>query len=87
MKVKKFILCLTAFAALLSGSLMRAQNAASFVGTWQGALKPAGAPRELRMVLKVELADDKLKGTFYSIDQQAPPIPVTTLTEMGRASR
>ena len=83
MKVKKFILCFTAFAALLSGSLMRAQNAASFVGTWQGALKPAGAPRELRMVLKIELADDKLKGTFYSIDQQAPPIPVTTLTRDG----
>ena len=65
------------FAALLASSL-HAQN---ITGTWQGTLK---APqRELRIVLKISLEDDKLKAVTYSIDQGGQPLPASTITRDG----
>jgi hypothetical protein len=58
--VKK--LRILAFAGLLASAL-HAQN---ITGTWQGTLK--AGPRDLRIVLKISLEDDKLKAVVYSID-------------------
>ncbi len=75
--MKRYLLPLAAIVAL-SGSLLRAQD---ITGTWQGTLTPPGAPKELRIVLKVAKADDgKLKGTMYSIDQDGQSIPVGPVT-------
>ena len=72
------------FAALaaLQGSALVAQT---LTGTWQGALKVPQAPNgELRVVLKISISDaDKLKADFYSIDQQTPAIPATTVSLSG----
>jgi hypothetical protein len=65
------------FAALLASSL-HAQN---ITGTWQGTLK---APqRDLRIVLKISLEDDKLKAVTYSIDQGGQPLPASAITRDG----
>src|SRR5439155_10075887 len=47
----------------------------------QGTLK--AGPQELRIVIKISLADDKLKAVLYSIDQKSPPIPASTFTRDG----
>ena len=64
-----------------SGSLLPAQT---ITGTWQGALKVPQAPNgELRIVIKISTSDaDKLKGEFFSIDQQTPAL-ATTVTQRG----
>jgi uncharacterized protein (TIGR03435 family) len=70
-------IALLAFA----GSLLQAQN---LTGTWQGTLTPPQAQaRQLRVVVKVALDNDKLKATFYSIDQPGPGIPANTFTKDG----
>jgi uncharacterized protein (TIGR03435 family) len=74
--MKKLLRSLAALA--LSGSGLLAQN---LDATWQGTLQVG--QRSLRLVFKISLADDKLKATMYSIDQPAPPIPVTTVTRDG----
>jgi uncharacterized protein (TIGR03435 family) len=72
-----------ALGALSSGAMF----AQSLTGTWQGALKIPNAPNgELRIVLKISTtAGDKLAGKFYSIDQNGPAVPTTTLTASGPA--
>jgi len=47
---------------VLQGIASQAQN---LTGSWQGTLKPG--TRELRIVIKIALDDDKLKATTYSI--------------------
>lgn len=74
--MKKLILWIIA-AALPAGAL-QAQN---ITGSWQGTLE--AGPQKLRVVFKIALTDDKLKATFYSIDQQSPAIPVSSVTKDG----
>ena len=75
--MKKLMLWMIAFATL-PGSAIEAQNV---TGTWQGTLE-AGA-QKLRIVFKISLEDDKLKATLYSIDQQSPGMPASTVTKDG----
>lgn len=64
----------------LSGSALRAQDV---TGTWQGTLV---AGRELRTVIKVsKTPEGSLGATLYSIDQQAPPIQVSSVMLQGNA--
>jgi uncharacterized protein (TIGR03435 family) len=64
--------------AALPGSALQAQN---ITGSWQGTLE--AGPQKLRVVFKISLDDDKLKGIMYSIDQGGQPIPVSTVTKDG----
>jgi uncharacterized protein (TIGR03435 family) len=64
--------------AALAGSALSAQN---ITGTWQGTLKPG--PRDLRIVMKISLENDKLKAVFYSIDQGGQPLPASAVTQNG----
>lgn len=75
--MKKLTLWIIALAALL-GSPLHAQN---ITGTWQGSLK--AGPRDLRIVLKFSLEDDKLKAVMYSIDQGGQAIPASAITQDG----
>ena len=78
------LLSICALSAL-PGSALLAQN---ITGTWQGALKVNGpnGSVEVRTVMKISRADDEsLKGVFYSIDQGATPINVTSITLKGSA--
>jgi uncharacterized protein (TIGR03435 family) len=68
-----------ALAMLPAGALL-AQNV---TGTWQGTLQPPQAKQGLRVVIKVVLDNDKLKATFYSIDQNPTPIPGSSFTKDG----
>lgn len=64
----------------LSGSALLAQD---ITGTWQGTLV---AGRELRAVIQIsKTPGGTLGATLYSIDQQAPPIQVSTVTQQGSA--
>jgi uncharacterized protein (TIGR03435 family) len=75
--VGKLILWIIALAAL-PASAFQAQNV---VGAWQGSIK-AGA-RELRIVIKISLENDKLKAVMLSLDQGAQAIPVSAFTKDG----
>jgi len=75
--MKNWMLWIIAFAAL-PGIALRAQN---LTGSWQGTLRPGD--RELRIVIKIALDDDKLKATTYSIDQGAQPIAASAITHNG----
>jgi len=75
--VKKLMLWMIAFATW-PGSALQAQNV---TGNWQGTLE--AGPQKLRIVVKISLEDDKLKATLYSIDQQAPGMPASTVTKDG----
>src|SRR5579863_7657807 len=77
----KYLRVLAVLAAL-QGSALFAQT---LTGTWQGALKVPQAPNgELRVVVKISISEaDKLKADFYSIDQQTPAIPATTVSQSG----
>jgi uncharacterized protein (TIGR03435 family) len=75
---------------LLLGCAVAALNATTvfgqtFVGTWQGALKIAQAPRgELRTVIKISTTGaDKLAAQLYSIDQSGDAITANTVTASG----
>ena len=74
--MKKLMLCLVAYVAII-GTALQAQNK---VGTWQGTLR---AGKDLRTIDVITKDDGKLKGTMYSIDQGAMPIKVTTLSLDG----
>lgn len=64
-----------------SGAQSPVNPAKAVVGTWQGTLHSG---RDLRTVIKITRADDEtLKSTFYSIDQNAGSIPVTSTTLDG----
>jgi uncharacterized protein (TIGR03435 family) len=75
--MKKLMLWMIALAAL-PGSALQAQN---ITGAWQGTLE--AGPQKLRVVFKITLDDDKLKGILYSIDQGGQPIPASTVTKDG----
>jgi len=75
--VKKLMLWMIALGTM-SGSALQAQNV---TGSWQGTLQ--AGPQKLRIVFKISLEDDKLKATLYSIDQQAPAMPASTVTKDG----
>jgi uncharacterized protein (TIGR03435 family) len=74
--VKKLMLSMIALAAL-PGSALLAQT---ITGTWQGTLD--AGPQKLRIVFKIDLDNDKLKGTMFSIDQKAQ-IPANSVTKDG----
>jgi uncharacterized protein (TIGR03435 family) len=80
-ELMKYFMVFAALAALQGGALV----AQTLNGTWQGALKVPQAPNgELRVVVKISISDaDKLKADFYSIDQQTPAIPATTVSLSG----
>ncbi|MBZ5577256.1 MAG: TIGR03435 family protein [Acidobacteriia bacterium] len=68
--------------AALPGSGALAQD---ITGTWQGTVV---AGRELRTVVKIaKTPGGLLSATLYSIDQPAPPIPVTSVTFQGSVLR
>jgi uncharacterized protein (TIGR03435 family) len=69
---------LTIAFVTIAGSAFQAQN---LTGSWQGTLD--AGQRKLRIVFKIALEDDKWKATLYSIDQQAPAMPATTVTKDG----
>lgn len=75
--MKKLILWMIAFGILPA----IAWQTPNVTGTWQGTLE--AGPRKLRIVFKISLEDDKLKATLYSIDQQAPGVPASTVTKDG----
>jgi len=53
-------------------------------GTWQGPIQlPDAGGRQLRTVIKVSRADDKLKTVIYSIDQGGQPITAGEFTVQG----
>src|SRR5215831_14505094 len=66
--------------AMLPNAALLAQNV---TGTWQGTLQPPQAKQGLRAVIKIALDNDKLKATFYSIDQNPTPIPASSFTKDG----
>src|SRR5580692_4755719 len=75
---------LTVFVIALAASAS-ALFAQTLTGTWQGALKIPQAPNgELRIVVKISISEaDKLKADLYSIDQQTPAIPATSVSLSG----
>jgi uncharacterized protein (TIGR03435 family) len=75
--MKRLMLWIIALTAL-PGIALHAQN---ITGTWQGTLKPG--PRDLRIVVRISLDDDKLKAVMYSIDQGGQPISVSAITRDG----
>jgi uncharacterized protein (TIGR03435 family) len=93
---KKLLLVGTGVAAfalplavgMLSVPWLRAQSksqtpgssspAQDITGTWQGSLNTGS--REMRVVFKISLEDDKLKAVLYSIDQEGKVIPVSAIT-------
>lgn len=61
-----------------------AAPAQDIVGTWQGTVHPAGAPRDLRMVVKIaKAADGSYKAALYNADQPSPPLAFNTTTLQG----
>jgi hypothetical protein len=63
--MKKWIVWMIALAAL-PASTFWAQNVQNLTGTWQGALKTPNG-QQLRIVIKISVADDKLRAVLYSI--------------------
>src|SRR5277367_5254800 len=56
-------------------------------GVWQGTLRTA-AGGELRVVFHASKDDaGALKATFYSIDQEGPGIPVSSVSRQGSTVR
>jgi uncharacterized protein (TIGR03435 family) len=80
--VKNSLLCIIALMTLSTNAL-----AQDLTGVWQGTLHvPAGG--ELRAVLKVSKGDaGALKATFYSIDQEGPGVPVSSISLQGSTVR
>lgn len=71
-----------AFATLaLSGITLHAQDtrARDIAGDWQGTLK-VSASASLRIVLRITKSDSGWSAKFYSIDQMADGIPVSSVT-------
>jgi uncharacterized protein (TIGR03435 family) len=79
--MKKLTMCIFALAALVGGTLLAQNQARDLTGTWQGTLHAA---KDLRTVLKISRADGgALKAVFYSIDQGAQGIPVSSISFQG----
>jgi uncharacterized protein (TIGR03435 family) len=80
-KISK-MLWIIALAAMSGGASFSQLSAQNITGTWQGTLSVGG--RDLRTVFKISTGDDdKLKGLFYSIDQNPQPIAVNPVTVQG----
>lgn len=75
--MKKLILCAVALVALVGGAL-RAQD---LTGNWQGTLKAGN--KDLRVIVAVTKDDGRLKGKFYSLDQNIPPLNVSSISQDG----
>ncbi len=58
-------------------------QAPDLTGIWQGTLNAGG--HAIRLMLKISNDNGSLKAILYSIDQPAPPIPATSITEQGSA--
>jgi uncharacterized protein (TIGR03435 family) len=70
------------FKTLALALLATAAFAQNIAGTWQGTLQTP--QRALRLVMKVtRAADESLKVTFYSIDQNAQPITANAVSLSG----
>ncbi|WP_263415511.1 TIGR03435 family protein [Terriglobus albidus] len=69
---------------VLAGMLsMQAQAPVDVTGTWQGTMQPQGAPREMRILLKIGKDDAVLKVIGYSIDQGGAPMTANTASVKG----
>jgi uncharacterized protein (TIGR03435 family) len=78
--MKKWIVWIFALMALPLSAL-EAPDTQKIIGKWQGAIKiPNG---QLRIVIEVSSDSNKLKANFYSIDQQSPAIPASTVSLDG----
>jgi uncharacterized protein (TIGR03435 family) len=75
--MKKLVLGIIALVCSPAIAL-QAQN---ITGTWQGTLKPG--PKDLRIVIKISMGDDKLKAVMYSIDQGGQGLPVSAVARDG----
>jgi uncharacterized protein (TIGR03435 family) len=71
---------LLGIVALICSPAMALQ-AQNITGTWQGTLKPG--PKDLRIVIKISMGDDKLKAVMYSIDQGGQGLPVSAVARDG----
>jgi uncharacterized protein (TIGR03435 family) len=69
---------LNAVWAQPAGKVLQDQN---ITGAWQGSLRIGS--RELRVVFKISLEDDKLKTVVYSIDQGGKAIRASAITRDG----
>lgn len=79
--MKKLLLWMWVFLAGVAGA--RAQAPVDITGTWQGTMQPQGAPRELRILLKITKDDGVLKVVAYSIDQGGAPMNATAASLKG----
>jgi len=67
------------FVVLAAATLM-AGSAQNIAGDWQGTLKPAPGG-QLHLLLHIsKAADGSLKATFDSLDQDAPAIPISSIS-------
>ena len=72
--MKKVMLCILAFATLLTTAL-RAQDLS---GNWQGTLKAGG--KDIRLIVNIYKGDkDGWSGKLYSIDQTPQPFNTSTI--------
>jgi uncharacterized protein (TIGR03435 family) len=90
---RKFVLSMAAWLAvtspvgftLVDATRVQAQSPAdaakSIEGSWQGTLNAGG--KDLRLIVEVSKDDGHLKGVFHSIDQQAPPIKISSISLDG----
>jgi uncharacterized protein (TIGR03435 family) len=78
--MKKWMVWIFALMALPLSAL-ETPDTQKIIGKWQGAIKiPNG---QLRIVIDVSSDTNKLKANFYSIDQQSPAIPASTVSLDG----
>jgi uncharacterized protein (TIGR03435 family) len=75
--MKRFLLWMVALAALAAGPLC----AQDVTGAWQGTVHAGN--KDVRLILKISKEGAHLEGTLYSIDQGAPPIKASSVTQDG----
>ncbi|HUA93259.1 MAG TPA: TIGR03435 family protein [Terracidiphilus sp.] len=52
-------------------------------GTWQGSVRFPGAPRDIRMVVKIAKTGQAYSAALYNADQGTPPLTFTSVTWQG----
>jgi len=57
-----------------------ADAAKTIEGNWQGTLHTS---KDLRIIIEISKDDGRLKGVFHSIDQQVPPIKISSISLDG----
>lgn len=75
---KALLIHLLGIAAVLPGTILRAQDVA---GDWMGTIK--AGPAELRIQLHIQKSDKGFTATMDSVDQGAKGIPVDSVTLAG----